>query len=514
MRATIHLDTQHHAGPVDRRIFGGFLEHLGRAVYGGVYDPGNPLSDERGFRRDVLDALRPLAFSVMRYPGGNFVSAYDWTDGIGPREARPRRPDFAWKSVETNQFGTDEFLAWCRALGAAPMLAVNLGTGTPARAAHLLEYCNLPAGTSWADRRAANGHPEPYGVALWCLGNEMDGPWQAGHAPAEVYGRQARMASALMKGLDPTIQTVACGSSGRGMGSYLEWDRTVLEIAWDTVDFISAHRYSGNWGGDSASYLAEGVEIDRILADYAGLLAYVRGVKKSAKRVYLSFDEWNVWYRARGDDGNWAEAPPLLEEVYNLEDALVCAQYLMAFLRRADLVKVACLAQVVNVIAPVLTRPDGVLLQTIYWPFALIAASARGIALAPAITAPTYTTAHYGEVPALDAAATYDAEAGTLALFLVNRDRAALTVEIAVADAALGAVLHADLLTGEPHAANTWEAPRAVLPSPGRAEVVDGRLRVTAPGTSFMAVRAKVRTAPAGRSAIVSPADAASAPTA
>ncbi len=494
MHATIHLDTQHHVGPIDRRIFGGFLEHLGRAVYGGVYDPGNPLSDARGFRRDVLEALRPLGMPVMRYPGGNFVSCYDWTDGIGPKAGRPRRPDFAWKSVETNQFGTDEFMAWCAELGTAPMMAVNLGTGTPERAAHLLEYCNLPGGTSWANRRAANGHPAPYGVKLWCLGNEMDGPWQAGHVPAEVYGRQARMASALMKGLDPTIETVACGSSGRGMGSYLEWDRTVLEIGWDTVDFISAHRYSGNWGGDSASFLAEGVEIDRILADYAGLLAYVRGLKRSPKQVHLSFDEWNVWYRARSDNGDWTEAPHLLEEQYNLEDALVCAQYLMAFLRRADLVKCACLAQIVNVIAPVLTRPDGLLLQTIYYPFLAIAHNAAGVSLTPVIDSPTYDTKTYGDVPMLDAAATYDAETETVALFLVNRDQGQeLTVEIDLADMAVTDVLGVDALTGDMHAANTWEHPAAIQPAPAWGVITEGgRLRVTVPAPGFAAARVAV----------------------
>ncbi len=325
MQATIHLDTQYHVGQIDRRIFSGFLEHLGRAVYEGIYDPGNPLSDDRGFRTDVLNVLRPMAMPCIRYPGGNFVSAYDWRDGIGPRDQRPARTDYAWRSLESNQFGTDEFLDWCKALATQPMLAVNLGTLDAAAASALVEYCNLPGGSLWSDRRKANGHADPHGVKLWCLGNEMDGEWQAGHCPADVYAQRAAQAGIMMKGIDPTIQTIACGSSGRFMKTYLSWDRTVLEHCWDSIDYISAHRYSQNDRQGSAWYLAEGVEIDRVLQDYGGLISYVRGVKKSSKQIYLAFDEWNVWYKDRAGDGRWASAPHLLEEIYNLEDALVCA---------------------------------------------------------------------------------------------------------------------------------------------------------------------------------------------
>ncbi|MDB5077192.1 MAG: alpha-N-arabinofuranosidase, partial [Chloroflexi bacterium] len=387
-RATLHLDTQHHVGAIDRRIFSGFLEHLGRAVYEGVYDPGNPLSDARGLRRDVIEALRPFGMPLVRYPGGNFVSCYDWKDGIGPREQRPSRPDYAWRSIESNQFGTDEFMTWCKELDTEPMMAVNLGTAGTTEAAQLLEYCNLVRGTYWADQRIRHGHPEPYGVKLWCLGNEMDGVWQAGHVPADVYAQRASQAGLMMKGLDPTIELVACGSSHNKMRTYMEWDRTVLEYCWEYVDYLSAHRYSENKRNDTAWFLAEGIEIDRTLEDYRALLNYVRAVKKSSKRVYLSFDEWNVWYRARqGDDadGHWSTAPHLLEEVYNLEDALVCAQYLTSFLRHADIVKIACIAQIVNTIAPILTRPEGILLQSIYYPFALFSRHAAGHALTPVL---------------------------------------------------------------------------------------------------------------------------------
>jgi alpha-N-arabinofuranosidase len=495
-QARVYLDTQHHVGTIDRRIFGGFLEHLGRAVYEGIYDPGNPLSDARGFRRDVLDLLRPLGMPVMRYPGGNFVSCYDWTDGIGPRETRPSRPDYAWRSLETNQFGTDEFMTWCQEARTEPMMAVNLGTAGTSEAARLLEYCNMEAGSKWSDLRAANGHPAPYGVKLWCLGNEMDGPWQAGHVPAEVYAQRADQAATVMKGLDPTIELIACGSSGTSMNTYMEWDRRVLEYCWEKLTYISAHRYSENHSGDSAAYLAEGLAIDRHIEDYAALLRYVQAVTKSSRRLYLSFDEWNVWYRARsGDavDGHWTAAPHLLEEHYNFEDALVVAQYLSSFLRHADVVKIACLAQIVNVIAPLLTRRDGVLVQSIYHPFRLFSQYARGMALTPVVQSPTYTAGTQGEAPVLDVSATHDAQAGEITVFLVNRDLGEpLVVDIQCADRQLGCVRSLDVMGNlDPLAANTWEQPDTVAPRPGTAEPgPEGTVRLRLPAPGFAVLRA------------------------
>jgi alpha-N-arabinofuranosidase len=493
MNATLTLDTQFHAGEIDPRIFSGFLEHMGRAVYEGVYDPESPLSDANGFRRDVLDALKRLRMPLIRYPGGNFVSNYLWTDGIGPRAQRPARPDYAWKSIETNAFGTDEFIAWCREAGTRPMLAVNLGTCGPKEAEALLEYCNLQAGTHWAERRAANGSREPYGVKVWCLGNEMDGPWQAGHVPAEEYARRAEQAAKLMKGLDPTVELVACGSSGRGMSTYLTWDRVVLEYCWNEVDYISAHRYSENRRNDTAWFLAEGVEIERVIRDYAGLIAFVRGMKRSDRNVYLSFDEWNVWYKNHEMDGKWQRAPHLIEEVYNLEDALVCAQYMNAFVRNADVVKIACLAQIVNVIAPILTRRNGLLIQSIYHPFALMAEHARGKSLRPALECPTYRAGNRGEVPVLDVAASL-AEDGSLSLFIVNRSQTEdAELVVRVADAAVTEISGVDVLTGnDPKAANSWENPNVVTPQAGQARVSEaGGIVLRAPKLGFAALRAR-----------------------
>ena len=495
MKATVKLDIDRRAGEIDRRLFGGFLEHLGRAVYGGVYDPDSPLGDADGFRTDVAESLRALDMPCVRYPGGNFVSNYDWRDGVGPREKRPSRADFAWKSIEPNTFGVDEFVRWCREIGTEPMMAVNLGTLGPREAADLVEYCNLEGGTHWSDARRANGSAAPHAVKLWCLGNEMDGPWQAGHCPAPEYARKARQAARLLRGIDPSVELVLCGSSGRGMATYLEWDRTVLEHCWDEVEYISAHRYSGNHEDDTAWFLAEGVEIDRILDDYAGLLAYVRGVKKSDKRVFVAFDEWNVWYKNHEADGGWTVGPSLLEEVYNLEDALVCAQYLNSFLRHADVVRIACLAQIVNVIAPVLTRPDGILVQSIYHPLQLFSRHAKGVSLAPVVDGPTYEAGARGEVPVLDVSASHDEETGAVSLFLVNRGTSQdLEVEISFGERRAGTAVEVEVLSGDdPKAHNSWEAPEVVAPARGRAvRGDDGKLRVTAPALGLTVVRAQL----------------------
>ncbi len=491
MQAYVHLDAEHGVGPIDRRIFGGFLEHLGRAVYEGIYDPESSLSDRHGLRQDVLECLRDLNMPIIRYPGGNFVSCYDWKDGVGPRNRRLSRPDYAWRTIESNQFGTDEFMEWCDLLGTLPMLAVNLGTGDTTGAAALLEYCNLAGGTYWADRRCEHGHADPYAVKLWCLGNEMDGPWQAGHVPAEVYAQRANQAGTVMKGLDPSIETVVCGSSHRYMSTYMEWDRTVLDYCWDHVDYISAHRYSHNHAGDSAWYLAEGLEIDRILEDYAGLLAYVRGVKKCDKRVFLSFDEWNVWYKDQGGDGQWTTAPHLCEEIYNLEDALVCAQYLTSFIRHADTVKIACIAQIVNVIAPILTRREGLLVQSTYHPFRMISQHARGNSLDPALSCPMYHAGDRGDAPVLDCAASYDATTESAAVFLINRSLCEeLDVSIDLSGRRIAGIAGVEVLGGaNVKAANSWERPHAVAPFKGEAALDDdgtAHVRVPAPGLAVL----------------------------
>jgi alpha-N-arabinofuranosidase len=486
--ARIVLDHEQVIAPISPLLFSGFAEHMGRCIYEGIYEPASPHADERGFRRDVLDALRTLKLRSIRYPGGNFLSGYNWQDGIGPKEKRPRRRDMAWKSIETNQFGTHEFIEWCRELGTEPMLAVNLGTGTIQAAGDMVEYCNAQPGTMYADMRVANGSPEPFGVHYWCIGNEMDGPWQIGHLDAEEYGRKAREAAKIMKWHDPSISLILCGSSTTTMPTYPEWDRVVLEHCWEHVDYLSLHYYANNHADDTPSYLALARQFENHLDTLAGTLAYVKALKRSNHDVYLSWDEWNVWYKARHMNGEWTEAPHLIEEVYNLEDALVVAQWMNVFLRRCDVLRIACLAQIVNVIAPILTTSEGMLLQSTYYPFQLFSNLASGQSLRAVVDAPTTTTSKYGDVPMLDVSASYDAQSGKGAVFVVNRSLTeTLHTTLEWRGSAPARVRQIQQLAGsDPKAANTWEQPDLVgLQQIEGMQVEDGSVVVDLPPLSF-----------------------------
>ncbi len=426
-------------GVTDRRLFGAFIEHLGRCVYGGIFEPGHPSADAHGFRVDVLALVRELAPSIMRYPGGNFVSGYDWEDGVGPAASRPRRLDLAWMSTETNQFGTNEFIDWCRLADTEPMLAVNLGTRGADAARRLVEYCNHPGGTTLSDLRRAHGWVEPHGVKFWCLGNEMDGPWQMEAKTAQEYGRVATEAAKLMKWVDPAIELAACGSSGRNMPTFGAWEDTVLEHTFDQVEFISLHTYINNYAGDTAAFLASPDLMDRFIDEVVAIADAVALRRGSGKRIMLSFDEWNVWYRTRRTSAartksGWPVAPEILQEIYNVEDALVFGGACISLLNHADRVKAGCLAQLVNVIAPIMTETGGpAWRQTIFHPFSHFSNLGRGRVLRARITSPTYAASYFDprgaqdlsfalpEVPFLKLAAVHDEHAGALTLFALNR---------------------------------------------------------------------------------------------
>jgi alpha-L-arabinofuranosidase len=462
----LRLDTNDVIAPVDPRIFGGFLEHMGRAVYEGVFDPSSRHADAEGFRTDVLDALAALRFTAMRYPGGNFVSGYNWRDGVGPRELRPTRFAWAWFSRESNLVGTDEFLALAQRMGWTPMMAVNLGRGRPDEASALLEYCNGALGTREGDRRARNARAEPYGVQLWCLGNEMDGWWQQGHLPADQYAARAKLASRLMRSVDPDIETVVCGSSDPRMPSYLSWDRTVVEVLAEDADYLSVHRYARNFWRDSPTFLAFGLAIDRHLDEVNQVCIEAQRGSGSAKRMYLSVDEWNVWYRNLSPMGWGKKAPHLLEEAYNLEDALVVAGFLNSFIRHADAVKIANLAQIVNVIAPIRTRGDDLLRQSIYFAFRMFSTRRDGVALRLACAGPTYGNRKYGQVPFIDASAILGAD--QVHLFVVNRSLdSAAPIQIDLNGGTFSGVVNAELLSGPgAKASNTFEVPGVVVATP------------------------------------------------
>ena len=496
--ARLYVDTKRVIGEISPLLFSGFAEHLGRCIYEGIYDPASPHADRNGLRTDVLAALRALNYRSMRYPGGNFVSGYHWEDGIGPKDKRPRQRELAWQSIESNQFGTDEFMSFCREIGAEPMLAVNLGTGSIQDAANLVEYCNASAGSRYADMRAANGQREPYGVKYWCLGNEMDGPWQIGHLEAAQYGTKAREAAKLMRLHDSSIELVLCGSSSSKMPTYPEWDRIGLELCWELVDYHSMHYYADNLDDDTASFLALSAALEDYVDTVAAVLRYVKAKTRSKHDVYLSWDEWNVWYKARDLSdrrGNWAEAPHLIEEVYNLEDALVVAQWLNVFLRKADVLKIACIAQIVNVIAPILTTRDDMLKQTIYYPLLMFSQMASGNSLDLQVESPRYETKKFGDMPLLDVSAAYDAEAGKNTIFIVNRSQTErVPLEINWQDVAPKRITSAHQLAGQdPKAANTWDQPNQLTAQAIYApRIIDGKAELSLPPLSFTALGVEV----------------------
>ena len=494
--ARIYLDTRRTIGAVDRNVFGSFLEHLGRAIYEGIYEPGSKLADASGFRTDVLGEIKTMGVPIVRYPGGNFVSGYHWLDGVGPKDKRPRVLEKAWDSIETNQFGLNEFMAWCKAAGTTPLLGMNFGTGNAEQAAALLEYCNIERGTKWSDLRREHGIEKPYSVRHWCLGNEMDGPWQIGHMTAVQYGQIASDAAKQMRVVDKDVKLIACGSSGPFMRTYLEWDREVLEQCYGEVDAISLHRYIGNTknetGEDSAKYMTLNLSMEQQIEDIIGVCDYVQGRMHSKKKLWLSFDEWNVWYRQRDGSGHKQTAPHLLEEIYNLEDALLVGGMINALVRHSDRVKVACLAQLVNVIAPIMTNENGLYRQTIYYPYVWAIQYAQGTALQALVDSPTYNVAEMKGVPYLDVAATYDKESGKTALFVFNRDLAkAREVEVIWEDIAPARVNEAMSLTGNDlKAFNSFESPKRVAPQALEKPVVkNGKVVLQVPAQSYSIIQ-------------------------
>ena len=428
--AYMTVDRDFIIAPVDPRIYGSFIEQLGRAVYDGIFCPGHPQADEQGFRKDVLQLVRELGVPVVRYPGGNFVSGYRWEDGVGPVDQRPARLDLAWRTLETNRFGLDEFVDWARKADTQVMMAVNLGTRGIDAACNLLEYCNHPGGTYYSDMRIKNGHKEPHNIKYWCLGNEMDGSWQVGHKTMEEYGRLAEETAHAMKLVDPTIELVSCGSSNGKMPTFPQWEATTLEHTYKYVDYISLHQYYGNEKGDTQDFLAYSDDMDAFIRSVTAACDFVQAKVRGTKQINLSFDEWNVWYHSNQKDDEemannpWHIAPHLLEDHYTFEDALLVGQMLITLLRHADRVKMACLAQLVNVIAPIMTDPDGgpVWRQTIFYPFLLASRYGRGTALQPLLRSPKVETSGHGAVDAVVAVAGQGPATGALTLFASNRD--------------------------------------------------------------------------------------------
>lgn len=473
--ARFTLDPAFTVGEVNPRLFGSFVEHLGRCVYTGIFEPDHPTADPEGLRQDVLDLVRELGVTTIRYPGGNFVSGYKWEDSVGPAENRPRRLDLAWRSTESNRFGLSEYIAFLKKLGpqAEPMMAINLGTRGVAEALELQEYANHPSGTTLSEQRVAHGDKEPFGIKVWCLGNEMDGPWQTGHKTAEEYGRIAAETARAMRQIDAGVELVACGSSSQAMPTFAEWESTVLQETYDLVDYISLHAYYQPTDGDLDSFVASAVDMESFIENVVATCDHVGARLKSKKKINLSFDEWNVWYTSdweeqakNADPADWPEAPRLLEDNYSVMDAVVFGSLLIALLRHADRVTVACLAQLVNVIAPIMTEPGGpAWRQTTFFPFAQASKYGRGQVLDVRVDSPTHETKKYGEADLLHATAVRG-EDGSVTVFAVNRSRTeSLPLQVGLNGLDLTSVVeHSALADADPDARNTLADPERVAP--------------------------------------------------
>ncbi len=488
LKARVKIDTERTIGDIDPKLYGNFIEHLGRCIYGGIFEEKSPLSDTDGYRRDVLDAARKLHVALLRWPGGNFSSNYHWRDGIGPRDARPPRLEMAWGTVESNRFGTHEFLDYTAKLGAEPYICANLGTGTWEEVQQWVEYCNSSDDTAMTRLRKQNGRADPWKVTYWGLGNEMDGPWQMGHRSADDYGKFALEAAKLMKWTDPNVKLIAAGSSNFGPGSdWTGWNRTVLEYLKNHADYLSLHMYVGNQQNDYADFVASSMELASRLKTAEGIIdAALSGVRN--RKIYIAWDEWNVWYRARGASQRGRR---ILEEHYNLEDALVVATFLNTFVNHAHIVKIANMAQLVNVIAPIFANENGLYLQTIYYPLQLFANNTAGRALELLVDSPKYSSRRFDDIPYLDISAAYDN--GSLAINIVNRHRdQAIPTEFLIEDKQFsGAVEAIEVNAADIKAENNFDA-SPVKPAPQSAAAQGNTLHYSFPPHSYTMLRARL----------------------
>jgi len=496
LKSKITISKDFRVGEVDKRIYGSFIEHLGRAVYGGIYEPGHPMADKSGFRKDVIELIQELNVPIVRYPGGNFVSGYNWENGVGPVADRPKRLELAWFTVETNEMGTNEFAKWAKLVNSEVMMAVNLGTRGPDAARNLVEYCNHESGTYWSDLRIKHGYKEPHKFKTWCLGNEMDGPWQICHKTAEEYGRTACETAKVMKWVDPSIELVACGSSSITMKTFTDWEATVLDNTYEYVDYLSLHQYYNNTSKDTANFLAQSVGMDSFISSVISTCDYIKAKKRSKKTINLSFDEWNVWYHSHEADKKlepWTVAPHQLEDVYNFEDALLVGCMLIALLKHADRVKIACLAQLVNVIAPIMTTNNGgAWRQTIFYPFMHASKYARGTVLNTLSSSPKHDTKDFTDVPYLETVAIYNEEKEEVTILAVNRHlEEGMLLEGDLRDFTDYKIAeHIVLENDDVYAVNTESNPNNVVPhNKGTAAIDNGHLSAILPKLSWNVIR-------------------------
>jgi len=494
--ARMIVDRDYIIDRTDEKLFCSFVEPLGRCIYGGLYEPGHPAADENGFRRDVLDLIKPLNLTMNRFPGGNFTSTFRWEDSIGPRERRPRRAEVAWQCIETNEFGLNEFADWSRLNGSDVMMTVNLATRGVLEAMDCVEYCNLEGGTYWSDLRRSHGYEKPHGYRYWCLSNEIDGPWQVGQNTGAVYGHLAREASKAMKLVDPDIKTVLAGSSSPSMPTYPDFDAEALDQAWEYVDYLSLHTYISNLKGDTPNYLAKTLTTEKMFKQIGGLFAWMKAKKRSNHDLYVSFDEYNTWHTVSGNERlekpRWDIATPLLEDTYVMEDAVALGSLLITILRNCDLVKIACLSELVNCISHIRTRTGGgCWVLPPYYAFLHFSKYGRGTVLNPRIDSPKYDSTDYTDVPYLDAIPVLNDD-GRITVFAVNRSLDE-TLPLAVEQRGFkdSYVVEEVIVLShpDPKATNTEDNPENVQPHAGCATFEEGLLRANLAPLSWNVLR-------------------------
>lgn len=488
-------------GEIDPRIYGSFVEHMGRVVYGGIYEPGHPTADENGFRQDVLKLVREMGVTAVRYPGGNYVSFYDWKDTVGPREKRPRRLELAWRSIETNEVGIQEFMTWAEKAGVEPIWAVNLGTQGIENAVSVLEYCNISGGTKYSDWRRSHGKEKPYGIRTWCLGNEMDGEWQIGHKTAEEYGRLAQETAKAMKLVDPGIRLVSCGSSKSDMMTCPDWEATTLSYTYDYVDYVSLHQYYGGQEKGTAEFLAQSVDMEHYIQGVLAACDFVRAKKRSRKQMNISFDEWGVWeipdtdVASQVDERPWQVAPHLSEQIYTMEDALLFASMMMNFLKYADRIKIACQSLLTNISAAIMTEEGGeAWVQPIYYPFAHMAAYGHGMVLQEQKSGDGYLCGNGEEIPYLDSVCVYNKEKEEVVFFLVNRAEEELDFTAGLQDFEILGIEEHLILCHENRKTTNREIHDAVKPCTVKdVETGNGEIRCKLRPLSWNVIRIRVK---------------------
>lgn len=485
---------------VSRELFGSFVEHMGRCVYGGIYDPSDPSADEEGFRTDVLELAKEMGVSIVRYPGGNFVSGYNWEDGVGPKEQRPTRLDLAWRSIESNQFGLNEFMSWIKKLSAEPIMAVNLGTRGVLEAAQLVEYANTDHGTTLSELRKEHGVEDPHGVKYWCLGNEMDGPWQIGHKNASDYAKLAKETAKAVRLVDPDVKLVACGSSFEEMPTFGDWEQTVLEMCHEEVDLISLHAYYEKYEDDTLSFLASSARMDRFINRVVAIADQVAEEKGSDKKINLAFDEWNVWYQEKFEGVNNLEfrsAPRLIEDEYTVEDAVVVGSLMMTLLKNSERVSMACQAQLVNIIGPIRTEPGvPAWRQTTFYPFAITSKVAGFEVLETAVDAEKQDCKLFKDLPMADVVVTRSPKGDAVVIFCLNRqleEETYLEIDLAMISEEMKVVATHSLGGDELEKTNSQKHPENVTPtSLEKCEFSSGLLKASLPPVSWSVIELSV----------------------